>query len=183
MSVTASVLANDTHNGQPASVSNVTVTIPSQPANGTAVVNGDGTITYTPAPGFSGVATVTYSICDKTQTSVCTTATLSVSVVSTVVATADSQTLTAGSSTTLTVLGNDTRNGLPASSTNVTVTISTAPATGTATINANGTITYAPAAGYAGPVSFTYTICDISQTGICSGTGKPDGQCTAGCQP
>ena len=34
------------------------------PANGTLVNNGDGTITYTPDPGFNGSDSFVYEICD-----------------------------------------------------------------------------------------------------------------------
>jgi hypothetical protein len=166
--VTTTILANDTRNGLPASTSNVTVSLASQPTNGTAVLNANGTVTYTPAVGFSGVNSFSYTICDIAQPGICSTTTTSITVISTVVANPDSQTLTAGIATTVPVLTNDLRNGQPASSTNVTVTVTTPPATGTATVNANGTIGYSPAAGFSGPVSFTYTICDISQPGICS---------------
>jgi hypothetical protein len=162
------VLANDLRNGLPASITNVTVALASQPANGAAVLNVNGTITYTPTVGFSGVNSFSYTICDIAQPGICSTTTASITVISTVVANPDSQTLTAGIATTIPVLTNDLRNSQPASATNVTVTVTTPPATGTATVNANGTIGYAPASGFSGPVSFTYTICDISQPGICS---------------
>ncbi len=168
--VTASVLANDTRNGQPASTTNVTVSISSAPATGTAVVNANGTITYSPPIGFSGPVSLSYTICDVAQPGDCATAALSITVVSIVMANADidSQTLTAGTATTIPVLINDVRNGQPVSATNVTVSISTAPATGTAVVNADGTIGFTPAVGFSGPVSFTYTICDIRQQGTCS---------------
>ena len=166
--VTTTILANDTRNGQPASLTNVIVSLASQPANGTAVLNANGTVTYTPAVGFSGVNSFSYTICDIAQPGICSTTTTSITVISTVQANPDSQTLTAGIATTVPVLTNDLRNGQPASSTNVTVTVTTAPATGTATVNANGTIGYTPAPGYSGPVSFIYTICDISQPTVCS---------------
>ncbi len=166
--VTTTILANDTRNGQPASTANVSIALASQPANGTAVLNANGTVTYTPAIGFSGVNSFSYTICDIAQPGICSTTTTSITVISTVVANPDSQTLTAGIATTVPVLTNDLRNGQPASATNVTVTVTTPPATGTATVNANGTIGFTPAAGFSGPVSFTYTICDISQPGICS---------------
>lgn len=35
-----------------------------QPANGTVVDNGDGTLIYTPDPGFTGVDAFTYTVCD-----------------------------------------------------------------------------------------------------------------------
>jgi hypothetical protein len=43
----------------------LTVTSNTQPANGTLVNNGDGTFTYTPNTGFTGVDTFTYTICDN----------------------------------------------------------------------------------------------------------------------
>jgi hypothetical protein len=60
--VTVAVLANDSDAdaGQTISVTGTS----GGPANGGAVVNGDGTITYTPALGFAGVDTFTYAISD-----------------------------------------------------------------------------------------------------------------------
>jgi len=57
----------------------VTVSIPSQPANGTAVSNGDGTITYTPNNGFKGTDSFEYSLCNAAG---CRTATISIHVTS-----------------------------------------------------------------------------------------------------
>lgn len=58
--VVISVLNNDSDpDGDP-----LTVTSIAQPANGTAVINPDGTITYTPNPGFVGTDTFTYTISD-----------------------------------------------------------------------------------------------------------------------
>ena len=167
---TISVLANDTRNGQPASISNVTVTV-TTPVSGTATVNLNGTITFTPAPGFTGPLSLTYTICDIAQPTVCSSSPISLTVnpaPAVLVANPDNQTLTAGITTTIPVLGNDTSNGQPASTTNVTVTVTTPPATGTATVNANGTISFTPAAGFTGPVSFTYTICALTQPTVCT---------------
>ena len=57
----------------------VTVSIPSQPANGTAVSNGDGSITYTPNNGFKGTDSFEYTLCNAAG---CRTATISVRVTS-----------------------------------------------------------------------------------------------------
>jgi hypothetical protein len=58
--VVIAVLANDSDpEGQPLSVSSAT-----QPANGTAAENPDGTITYTPDPGFVGTDGFTYTASD-----------------------------------------------------------------------------------------------------------------------
>lgn len=55
-----------------------TLTIASNPPNGTVTVNADGTLTYTPKADFSGTDTFTYTVCD--QTGLCSTATVTVTV-------------------------------------------------------------------------------------------------------
>ena len=68
-SLTMNVDANDNAGGDPGNaLVQATLTVRSQPANGTAVVvnlSGDRQITYTPAPGFTGVDTFTYTINDN----------------------------------------------------------------------------------------------------------------------
>ena len=60
MPVTIHVLANDSDpDGDGLAVVAVT-----QPANGTVVINADGTLTYTPNAGFSGVEYFTYTVSD-----------------------------------------------------------------------------------------------------------------------
>lgn len=77
--VTTNVLANDTSSGAPLDPASVTITTPSR--NGTATVNPDGTVTFTPAPGFSGRTTYTYRVCDTSApTPVCTTAVVTINV-------------------------------------------------------------------------------------------------------
>jgi len=57
---TASLLANDSDpDGDPITFDSFTA-----PANGTLVDNGDGTLTYTPDPGFEGPDSFTYTISD-----------------------------------------------------------------------------------------------------------------------
>jgi Ca2+-binding RTX toxin-like protein/plastocyanin len=58
--VAIDVLANDTDPED----DELTVEITSQPADGTAAVNPDGTITYTPPPNFHGTTTFTYTVSD-----------------------------------------------------------------------------------------------------------------------
>ena len=52
----------------------------SDPANGTAVDNGDGTITYTPAADFFGTDSFTYEVCDSGSPSLCDTAEVTITV-------------------------------------------------------------------------------------------------------
>lgn len=61
--VTVNVLSND----QVPSGQSIAVTAVSQPAHGTAVNNGDGTITYTPDNGFSGTDSFDYTVMDSSQ--------------------------------------------------------------------------------------------------------------------
>ncbi|RKE90143.1 hypothetical protein BXY58_0736 [Epilithonimonas arachidiradicis] len=72
--VTIDILNNDVGR-----VSPTTVTIVSQPTNGTVVVNPDGTVTYTPNPGFSGTDTFNYQVCNSDR-SLCSTAVVTVNV-------------------------------------------------------------------------------------------------------
>ena len=62
--VTVAVLANDTLDGSPVALGDLTgpPTIVAPPAQGTAVVQPDGTITYTPPAGFCGQVTFEYQI-------------------------------------------------------------------------------------------------------------------------
>jgi len=75
--VTAHTRVNTPVNIGVTSSTTVMVSIPSQPANGTAVDNGDGTITYTPNNGFKGIDSFEYRLCNASG---CHTATISVRV-------------------------------------------------------------------------------------------------------
>ena len=55
-----------------------TITVLSAPANGTAIANGDGTITYTPAPNYTGHDNYNYQACDTTNA--CTTGTITITI-------------------------------------------------------------------------------------------------------
>jgi len=65
--VVINVVANDTDGGSPP----LTVTAVTQPSNGTATNNQNGTVTYAPSNGFVGTDSFTYTIknqCGKTAT-------------------------------------------------------------------------------------------------------------------
>ena len=70
----AQLLGNDTDaEGNPLTIASVT-----SGSGGTAVLNGDGTVTFTPNPGFNGAADFTYTATDGSLTS--NTATVTVSI-------------------------------------------------------------------------------------------------------
>lgn len=155
--VSVDVRANDTVPG----TATVTTSV-STPAHGTAVVQGDGTILYTPNSGYSGSDAFTYTLTDDLgQTS---TATVSITVQSGPTPVADAYKLKAGAAqASYDVLAND--------GTGLTLTsITTAPSHGTASIVA-GKIQYQPTAGYpaaglSATDTLTYQVKDaVGQTG------------------
>ena len=68
--VTVNILANDTLNGAPVAIGDLAgpPTVLTAPSGGTATVNPDGTVTYTPNPGFCGTDTFEYEIAESTFT-------------------------------------------------------------------------------------------------------------------
>ncbi|KPM50187.1 Ig-like domain-containing protein, partial [Jiulongibacter sediminis] len=74
------VLTNDVV-GTPSPSTVSTTGLPIQPANGTVVANTDGTVTYTPNPGFMGVDQFQYTVCSLHDPSVCDTALVTVTIV------------------------------------------------------------------------------------------------------
>ena len=75
--VTINVLANDTPNGA------TTPNVVTAPLNGTAVVNPDGTIEYTPNTGFVGTDRLVYTLCNASG---CATATVNIEVTNKLIA-------------------------------------------------------------------------------------------------
>ncbi|MEA5520611.1 Ig-like domain-containing protein [Limnoraphis robusta] len=159
--VAIDVLANDTDldlGPAPLSIADIT-----EPVNGTAVLNNNGTINYTPNPGFSGTETFTYTITDGEDTD---TATVTVTVNAPgnqpPIAVDDPDNTTEGTPVPINVLENDTdpdNSPEPLSIADITQ-----PANGTAVLNNNGTINYTPNPGFSGTETFTYTITDGEDT-------------------
>ncbi|MCW8933646.1 MAG: retention module-containing protein, partial [Gammaproteobacteria bacterium] len=116
------------------------------PALGTAVVNANGTITFTPTANFNGDATVTVVTTDNDGATATQTSIITVSDVN------DAPTLTVQSVAT-TSEDNAVSITYAAADVDGTIvsTIATVdPAQGTAVVNANGTITFTPATNFNG---------------------------------
>jgi gliding motility-associated-like protein len=136
------------------------ITISPQPVNGTAIVNADFTISYTPDAGFSGTETFGYQVCD--QDGDCASATITVTVLAENVenhlpiATDDQATTYLNTPVTIDVLANDTglEDGLGE------LTIPASPASGSVQVNANNTITFTPGYFFVGDISFSYLLSD-----------------------
>ncbi|MWW26920.1 Ig-like domain-containing protein, partial [Algibacter lectus] len=146
----------------------ISVTETTTPDNGTVTLNPDGTITYTPNPGFIGEDTFTYTICDDANPALCDTATVTVTIQptdspNTTNANDDAYTTTPDAVISQNVLVND--NDVEGD--NQTVTANTNPNNGTVTVAPNGDFTYTPNPGFAGTDMFTYTICDDNAEQAC----------------
>ncbi|WP_313331434.1 Ig-like domain-containing protein [Comamonas sp.] len=153
-SVNVSVKGNDSTSA--GVLGNPVITTP--PVQGTALVNPDGTIAYTPPTGFTGEVTFEYEICNGETQKACDKAIVTITVEAPlpVVADDDSASTKANTPVKIDVKVND--------STPVGVlgnpSIVSQPASGEATVNPDGTITYTPPAGFAGVVTFEYEICN-----------------------
>jgi VCBS repeat-containing protein len=148
--VVINVLANDNDlDGDTLAITNANA------ANGTVVINGDGTVTYTPDLDFIGSDTVFYTITDG-EFSDSAIALVNVSGTNdTPIANADTATAAEETSTTITVLDNDTDVD------GDSLAVAQASATnGTVTINTDGTLEYTANQDFNGTDTITYTVTD-----------------------
>lgn len=147
------VLANDTDPENDV----LTVTAVTSPAHGTATFTATG-VSYTPAPGYVGTDTFTYSISDGYGGA--DTATVTVTIGDggnrPPVAVNDSASTAVATPVNIAVLRNDSD---PDGDTLSLSAVGT-PAHGEVVRNSDGSVTYRPAAGYTGVDTFTYTVSD-----------------------
>lgn len=133
----------------------LTTTAVTQGANGTVVINLDGTVTYTPNTSFTGDDSFTYTVEDPDGNEATHTITVTVGPIDPIAL--DTTATTAANTTVgITVLDFSYQ---PAGG-SLTTTAVTQGAHGTVVINLDGTVTYTPDTGYTGTDSFTYTVTD-----------------------
>jgi Bacterial Ig domain len=151
--VTVSVLANDADpDGDGLTISAVT-----QGANGSVVNNGDGTVTYSPAPNFFGADSFTYTASDGQGGFDTATVSVNVSNVNDAPSAADDSAAVAedGGPVAVGVLANDSDpDGNP-----LAVVAATQGTNGSVTFN-SASASYTPNPNFSGPDSFTYTVSD-----------------------
>ena len=121
------------------------------PAHGTISISPDGTLTYTPNAGYSGVEILEYRVTDASGQTVTGTVTLTIAPL----VMSDGKTVKTGSSATMSLLSNDVGSGL-------SVTSHTQPGHGTVMVTADGVATYTPTNGFVGTDTFAYTVTDAS---------------------
>jgi outer membrane protein OmpA-like peptidoglycan-associated protein len=154
------VLRNDTIAPDAGEI--LTITVVTQPTNGTVVITGGGTgVTFQPSADFTGTTTFTYTISDGNGGTATATVTVDVTPVNDPPS-ANDDTATVDEDagpTAIAVLGNDTI--APDAGEILTITAVTQPANGTVVITGGGTgVTFQPDADFTGTTTFTYTISD-----------------------
>jgi VCBS repeat-containing protein len=159
VAVTIAVLATDTD----AEADALTTIIVDSPANGEAVVNADGSVTYTPNLNYFGTDSFTYRAFDGSLGSELARVTITVRDTDDGPATANDDVASTDEdrAVIIGVLANDTQVDGDV----LTPEIVGAAANGTAAVNADGTITYTPAANFAGAGGFTYRLFDGTSYG------------------
>ncbi|MET3761790.1 VCBS repeat-containing protein [Sphingomonas sp. UYEF23] len=158
--VTLAVLLNDSDvDGNPLTI------IAATSAQGSTTINPDGTISFTPAANFTGVATLTYTNSDGSGGTATATATITVLPVNDPpIAAADQAVTNEDTPVVIAVLGNDRDvEGDPLSLVRATAT------NGTVTILPDGTVRYTPNPDFNGSDTITYTISD-GQGGFATST-------------
>jgi gliding motility-associated-like protein len=170
-SVKLYVLANDKSGNLTTSLNASTLTVTAQPANGTAIVNPDGTLKYTPNNGFIGKDSLVYRICDDGLPMNCQTTLVYITVKATTdtpytISADDYTEITTGMIATGLLLTND----INSANATLTASLVTGPTAvqGTISIKADGSYTFTPTVGFSGPVDIVYQACDGSTPPVCA---------------
>ena len=152
-STSISVLANDSD----VDGDTLSVTSASNPANGSVVINPDGTIGYTPDADFTGTDTFTYTISDGNGGTDTATVTVTVTPANDApVAQDDVIVVAENTNATGSVAANDgDPDGDP-----LTFSLQNGPSMGVLIFNADGSYTYTPNTDYTGVDTFSYIVTD-----------------------
>lgn len=150
LAVDIPVIAND-DGGRPTAL-----TIDTAPSNGTAVVNSDFSVTYTPDATFVGTETFTYTTSNSRGTSTPATVTVEVLTTGSILARDDVSATLTGTDVTIPVLANDI-NAVTEGAQATVVTIETAPPAAEGTLAVVGqSLRFTPATGFSGTTTAQY---------------------------
>lgn len=150
-SVVVNVIANDTD------VDNDTLELTAVNAStGTATINSDGNLLYTPDADYNGAATVTYTVSDGNSGSDSATVSITVNPVNdNPVAVADTASVQEDETVIINALSNDSDID------GDTLQLSAASSSqGTATITGDNTLSFTPSADFNGTAAITYSVSD-----------------------
>lgn len=153
-------------------LNSTSVIIITEPEEGSATVDDNGTITYTSDGVFTGTETFTYTV-EDTKGAVSNTATVTITITSTQeeelteeeeeeekdtapTAVDDTATATSAEEITIDVLANDINNGNGLNE----VTLVEDASDGIVVINSNGTVSYTSNGSFTGTDTFTYQVSD-----------------------
>ena len=160
--VTMNVISNDTD--ADGTIVAATVAIITNPVNGTAFSNSNGTVTYTPDSGFTGTDTFTYTV-DDDQGATSNEATVAVTVVNANNApVAVDDAFNVNENTSDNILGVLLNDSDPDGDTLVITEVGTTDNGGTVIINNGTDLSYTPAVNYVGVETFDYTVSDGKDT-------------------
>ncbi|MGD8634696.1 MAG: Ig-like domain-containing protein, partial [Anaerolineales bacterium] len=171
---TPGLLSNDTD----ASWDTLTTTLDTPPSHGIAVVNLDGSFSYTPTANYFGTDSFTYLACDAGASCDGATVDLMINAVpDSPNAQDDSYSVDEDQSLSISAAGVlindvDPDNLVPPLWSGLVVNSSplvgpSHAAVGSFTLNADGSFDYSPAPDYFGPDQFTYQVCDTPLPGSC----------------
>lgn len=153
LAITVDVLANDSD----IEGDDLTVSITTNVAHGSLVLNADNTITYTPNADYNGADSFTYTVSDGNGGASVATVNLTVAPVNdTPVTVVDMMTTDEDTPIIVNVLANDS----DVDGDTLTVTSVVGALNGSVVINADNTLTYTPNTDYNGSETLTYTVDD-----------------------
>jgi VCBS repeat-containing protein len=133
----------------------------SGPANGTLAMNADGSFTYTPNAGFSGVDTFSYAASDGALASTAATVTINVNSANDgPTAVDDAFTIAEDGTLNLDIAGGVLANDSDPDGDALIASLVSGPSNGTLVLNADGSLSYTPTANFNGSDSFTYSASD-----------------------
>ena len=141
----------------------------SPPASGNLTINSDGTFTFMPDEGFTGIVEFEYSICDDGAPSLCDNAVVSIDIrdvgaVNTTVAVDDAYFTTEDTGIEGDVSENDYD---PEGDNQVAFTLVVPTDNGSIALSPNGTFEFIPYAGFTGNDQFIYEVCDDGDPVAC----------------
>lgn len=167
--VSGNVSTNDRDPGGTALTYNTTPSV--APANGSVVINANGTFTYTPGNNYVGVDSFRYTVCNAAA--LCTTAWVHVAVSNPVVTGGSNNAPLAENDYSQTlgttpVNGNASSNDFDPDGNALAYTLISGTTKGTLTLNPSGTYTYTPNAGAIGRDTARYRVCDNGSPSLCA---------------